>query len=132
MESRTLPRVFIADASAAVIERLAATLGGVAQVMGCATNAHDAIDGIRNGNPQITVLDIAIDGVELLRQIKKHKPPVAVIILTHSIEEATRQACLRLGAEYFLDKIRDYDKVREIVSTFGMEGIRSATAPPNR
>jgi DNA-binding NarL/FixJ family response regulator len=119
MENHTLPRVFIADPSAAVTERLAASLDGVAAVIGHATNARDALDGIRNGNPRITVLDIAIDGVELLRQIKNHQPPVIVVVLTHSAEETTRTVCLRHGADYFLDKIHEFDKVREIVIAAG-------------
>lgn len=119
MENRTLPRVYIADPSAAVTERLAASLDGVAQVAGRATNARDALDGIRNSNPHIVVLDIAIDGVALLRQIKSHQPSAIVVVLTHSAEETSRKICLRHGADYFLDKIHEFDKVREIVITAG-------------
>ena len=119
MENRTLPRVLIADPSTAVTERLAASLDGVAQVIGHATNARDVLDGIRNGNPRITVLDIAIGGVELLRQVKRHQPQAIVVILTHSAEETSRQVCLRHGADYFLDKIHEFDKVREIVINAG-------------
>ena len=127
MEDSAVPRVFIADPSAAVIERLVASIDDVAHVVGRATNAHDAIDGIRSGRPHLAVLDIAIaHGVDLLRQIKLHQPPVATVILTHSAEEATRQVCARLGAEYFLDKIHEFDKVREIVISIGSGWSRAA------
>ncbi|MEQ1772532.1 MAG: response regulator [Burkholderiales bacterium] len=119
MTSSILPRVFIADPSAAVMERLAAAIDDVAEIVGRATNARDALDGIRNGNPRITVLDIVLNGVELLRQIKNHQPPVIVIVLTHSAEDATRRLCLRHGADYFLDKIHEFGKVREIVISVG-------------
>lgn len=120
MDSRTLPRIFIADQSTAVIERLVASISDAAHVIGHATNAHDAIIGIRNGNPQLAVIDIGIaNGMDLLKKIKNHQPPVIVAILTHSAEDATRQICLRLGAEYFLDKVHEFDKVREIVLTVG-------------
>ncbi len=120
MENPIRPRVFIADPSAVVIERLVASIDDVAEVIGRATNARDALDGIRKGNPRFAVIDIAIaNGVELLRLVKNHQPPVAAIILTHSAEETTRRLCLRLGAEYFLDKIHEFGKVREIVISIG-------------
>jgi DNA-binding NarL/FixJ family response regulator len=115
---RTLPRVLISDPSVAVIERLAASIDDVANIIGHAANAHDAINGIRHGNPHLVVFDVAIaNGFDLLRQIKSHQPPVIAVVLTHSAEETTRRVCLRLGAEYFLDKIYEFDKVREIVSS---------------
>ena len=116
MKNHTLPHVFIADPSAAVMERLAASFAGVARVIGRATNAHDAIRGILNGNPHLAVIDIALNnGIDLLKKIKNHQPPVTVVVLTHSADETTRRVCLRMGAEYFLDKLRDFNKVREIL-----------------
>jgi DNA-binding NarL/FixJ family response regulator len=115
-----MPRVLIADQSAAVIDRLAAMIDDVAQVVGRATNARDALSSVRNANPHLTVFDVALaNGIDLLRQIKRHQPPVIAIILTHSVEDATRRVCLHLGAEYFLDKLQDFDKVREIVIAVG-------------
>lgn len=118
-----VPRVLIADSSAAIIERLAASIGDVAQVIGRATTAQDAMQAVRDGNPHLTVFDIGVaSGVDLLRYIKRHQPPVIAVVLTHSAEETTRQYCLRLGAEYFLDKLREFDKVRDIVIAFGASG----------
>lgn len=120
MDGRALPSVFIADPSAAIIERLAASISDVAHVIGHATNAHDAIIGVRHTNPHVAVLDIGIpNGIDLLKKIKNHQPPVIVAILTHSAEDDTRRICLRLGAEYFFDKIHAFDQVREIVITVG-------------
>ena len=130
LEPRAVPRVLIADQSAAVIERLAASIDDVAHVIGRATNAHDAMNGIRNGNPHLTVFDVAIaNGIDLLRQIKLHRPPVIIVVLTHSVEETTRRYCLRLGAEYFLDKIHEFDKVRQIVIAVGSGWGRGGLDP---
>lgn len=132
---RQVPRVLIADQSAAVIDRLAASINDVAQVVGRATNAHDAIHVIRSADPHLTVFDIAVaNGVDLLRYIKAHQPPVIAVVLTHSAEETTRQYCLRLGAEYFLDKIREFHKVREIVVALGTAwgGVRYAVPDGRR
>lgn len=119
-DSPVPPRVFIIDPSAAVIQRLAALLDGTAHVVGYATTAYDAISGVRRTNPHLAVLDIGItNGIDLLKKIRNHQPPVVVAILTHSIEEVTRHVCRRLGAEYFLDKISEFDKVREIIIANG-------------
>jgi DNA-binding NarL/FixJ family response regulator len=134
MTKEAMPRVLIADGSALVIERLVASIADVAHVVGHATNAPDAITLIRDGNPHLTVFDVAIaNGVDLLRQIKTHQPPVIAVILTHSTEETTRHYCQRLGAEYFLDKIREFDKVREIVIALGSRWERGPfdTTPPH-
>lgn len=37
-----------------------------------------------------------------------------------------------MGAEYFLDKIRDFNKVRKIVISFSWALVRNAIAPPER
>ena len=122
---RAVPRVLIADQSPEVIERLAASIDDVAQVVARATNARDAIHFVRTANPHLMVFDVAIpNGTDLLKYIKSDQPQVITVILTHSVEETTRQYCLRLGAEYFLDKIREFDKVREIVIAIG-SGIGS-------
>jgi DNA-binding NarL/FixJ family response regulator len=116
MDSRLLPRVFIVDHSPAVVARLAASIHDIAEVIGSATNARDAMSGIRKGNPQFAVLDIAVDnGVDLLHQIKRHRPAATTIILTHSADKTTRGFCLRMGADYFLDKIAEFGKLREII-----------------
>ncbi len=116
MELPALPRILIADASANIVERLAASIDDVAQVVGRATSARDALILVRSTHPQLAVFDIALaKGLELLREIKSHQPRVIIAVLTHSAEDETRRLCLRLGADYFLDKNSEFNKVREIV-----------------
>lgn len=125
------PRVFIADHSPAVIERVCASIDDVALVLGYATNARDTIAGVRRLHPQLTLLDIAVDnGFDLLRQIKRHLPPVIVAVLTLSADDTTRRYCLRCGADYFLDKLREFEKVREIVIAIGSGHQVLAVIPP--
>jgi DNA-binding NarL/FixJ family response regulator len=124
-----IPRVLIADQSTSVIERLIASINDVAQVVGHATTAPDAIRGMRDANPHLMVFDVAIaHGIDLLRQVKSHRPPVITIILTHSAEDTTRDYCLRLGAEHFLDKLRDFHRVRELVIAVGNDWRRAAAS----
>lgn len=116
MQRSELPRVLLADPSANIVERLATSIVDVAQVVGRAINARDALAAVRNAHPHLAVLDIAIaNGVELLRQIKNQRPNVIVVVLTHCVEDETRRLCQRLGAEFFLDKNDEFDQVRKIV-----------------
>lgn len=124
---RILPRLFFVDASVAVVERLVSAIGDVAQLTGYATNADDAMTGINHSNPHLVVIDIAIaNGIDLLGHIKNHQPPVIVVVLTHSVEDAMRRVCLRMGAGYFLDKHYAFDKVRGIVIAVGGGLARTA------
>lgn len=120
MTTHALPRVFIADPSPVIIDRLIGTIIDVAHVVGHATDARAALAGVREHNPQLAVLDIGLHhGLDLLRQINQHRPPVMVAVLTHNADDTTRRYCLRLGAAYFLDKLNEFEKVREIVIANG-------------
>jgi DNA-binding NarL/FixJ family response regulator len=120
MKDASLPRIFIVDPSVAVTQRLTAAIADVAHVMGRAGNAQDAFDGICRCQPHLVVFDIVIvNGIRLLRQIKALDPPPIVAVLTHSVEQATRDRCLNLGAEHFLDKLREFEDIRKIVFSLG-------------
>lgn len=129
MNAIGMPRVFIIDPSAAVTQRLTAAIADVAQVAGHAANAQDAFDGICRSQPQLVVIDIIIvNGFQLLRQIKALEPPPVVAVLTHSVEQASRERCLNLGAEHFLDKLRDFAHLRDIVVSLGDSTAANATS----
>ena len=58
------------------------------------SNGEDAIKTVRHENPQVVILDQkmpGMDGIQTLKEIKKVRPEVQVIMLTGhgSIESAT-------------------------------------------
>lgn len=58
------------------------------------------------------VLDLkmpGIDGIEVLRRLKKEHPGIEVIILTGHGSEADREMCMQLGAFAYLKKPVDID-----------------------
>ena len=58
------------------------------------------------------ILDLrmpGIDGIEVLRQVKKSKPGIEVIILTGHGSDADRKLCMELGAFAYLQKPVDID-----------------------
>ena len=67
-----------------------------------------------------------VEGIEVLRTIKREAPPTVVVMLTNHTHAQYREKCMNLGADYFLDKTRDLDKLTEIfqdlVSSSGLKG----------
>ena len=77
--------------------------------------AHDgesALKLIADDAPEVLVLDLkmpGLDGIEVLRRVKKTRPDVEVIILTGHGSETDRQTCIQLGAFAYMHKPVDID-----------------------
>jgi DNA-binding NarL/FixJ family response regulator len=111
--------VFIVDDSKIVVEKLTAMLSGIDGVkcVGHAKNALDAVRCISEMKPDVVILDIRLNGggngMDVLERIKKENPPPVVIMLTNYPYPQYRQKCQALGADYFLDKVTEIEKVYE-------------------
>lgn len=111
--------VFIVDDSKALRERLVNLLREIDGVgfIGEAGNAADAIAGIQKIEPSVVILDIQMaggNGIEVLKTVRQGRRPPVVIMLTNHPYRQYREKCLELGAEYFLDKTREVDRLTEI------------------
>lgn len=77
-------------------------------------SGDDALEKIKQYNYDVVILDVAmpgIDGIDVLREIKKMKPLTEVIMLTgHSTVEAAIEG-MRLGAFDFLMKPCDTEEL---------------------
>ena len=117
-------KVFVVDDSAIVRERLITLLSEVPNVTitGEAEKARDAIFGIQKARPDIVVLDISMpggSGIQVLETVKKERPCPMVIMLTNFDHPQYRQRCMQLGADHFLDKSSNFERVIDIVREFG-------------
>jgi len=68
-------------------------------------------------NPDIVILDLMIprmNGLDVLRSIRSKGNKAIVIILTNYDQSYFRDRCAELGANYFLDKSADFEKVYQI------------------
>ena len=113
-------RLFIADDSPLVLERVKKVLGTAdsIQVVGEARNVPDALHGIRQELPDVVILDIHMpggSGLDVLREIKTLKPSPIVIMLTSFGEPSYQKKCLQLGAEFFLEKGTQFDELGEVI-----------------
>ncbi len=114
-------KVLIADDSEAVRERLAemiSDLPGV-EISGQANNGQEAIRLIEEIKPDAVVLDIRMpkgsgfDVLEYIRNGAQSKP--LVIVLTNYSYPHYRKKCLEKGADYFIDKSVDFEKIIDVL-----------------
>jgi two-component system, OmpR family, response regulator CpxR len=72
-----------------------------------AYDGESALNLISEDEPEVMILDLkmpGINGIEVLRRVKKSNPDIEVIILTGHGTEADRALCMNLGAFAFLEK----------------------------
>jgi DNA-binding NarL/FixJ family response regulator len=116
-------RVFIADDSALVRERLQARLAEIAgvELVGQSGNAGEAITAIQQLRPDVVILDIRLpggNGIRALQAVKQGEAPPVVIILTAFAYPQHRARYLAAGADYFFDKAAEFDQVFTVLKTF--------------
>ena len=80
-----------------------------------ALNGEEALRMVEDNPPQLILLDLkmpGMDGMEVLRRVKKSHPEIQVVVLTGHGSESDEQIVRRLGAIDYLQKPVD---IRELV-----------------
>ena len=115
-------KVFVVEDSAAVRERLVELIRDVkdVEVVGEAATYDTAVAGIINTRPDVAVLDIRLanetgSGIDALIEVRKTLPGIRAIILSNYSTPQHLKASADAGAEYFLDKSSDFERVAEIL-----------------
>jgi len=115
-------KVFVVEDSAAVRERLVEMIRDVKdiEVVGEAATYDTAVAGIINTRPDVAVLDIKLanesgSGIDALVEVRKTLPGIRAIILSNYSTPQHLKASADAGAEYFLDKSSDFERVAEIL-----------------
>jgi DNA-binding NarL/FixJ family response regulator len=113
-------RVFIADDSKVFVERLADLLGEVpgVELVGRADDVPGAIHSILKSNPDAIILDLQMpggSGLEVLRSIRQSHSSLLVLVCTNYPYPQYREECLVAGANYFLDKSAEFEKIPDIL-----------------
>ncbi|MEF2230599.1 MAG: response regulator [Pseudodesulfovibrio sp.] len=79
-------------------------------------DGESALNLVDEDEPDVMVLDLkmpGIDGIEVLRRVKKEHPGIEVIILTGHGSDKDREVCMALGAFAYLHKPVDIDVLSE-------------------
>ncbi|MHC4672920.1 MAG: response regulator [Planctomycetota bacterium] len=105
-------KVLLVDDEEEFVETLADRLKMRDLEADTAHNGEEALSVIKKEEPDVIVLDLkmpGLDGIEVLRRVKKAYPNVEVIILTGHGSEKDEQAARNLGAFDYIKKPADLD-----------------------
>jgi DNA-binding NarL/FixJ family response regulator len=96
-------------------------------VVGQAENAPGSLAAIRQTRPDVVILDIRMpggNGIEVLREVKKLDPAPKVIMFTNYAHAQYRKKCEEAGADFFLDKSTEFDKLPQALEQV-RQGLRA-------
>ena len=115
-----MKKVYVVDDSDFVRERLIEMLSELEEVeiVGETGDPREAVTVIRQMAPDAVILDIRLpgrSGVEVLRDLKKEEPSPVVIILTNYPYPQYQKECTEAGADYFLNKSTEFDKIAKVL-----------------
>ncbi len=113
-------KLLIIDDSDLIRERLISKLNIYKhiKVIELTGGIHNIMDEIRAYDPDAVILDIHLagkNGIKILKNIKEQKRSTRVIMLTTNYDPKNREVCMKYGAEDFLDKAKDFEKIPEIL-----------------
>ncbi|MBC3870388.1 response regulator [Undibacterium oligocarboniphilum] len=90
-------------------------------VVGVSGDVDSAYNGVINSETDAIILDLQLgtgNGLQLLKEIKQHKPEIKIVILTNHSTEDNRLHALRAGADDFLDKSTDFEQIQNILHSW--------------
>lgn len=82
-----------------------------------ATSGTKALEQMKKEKPNIVILDIRmpdINGIDVLKEIKKTYPKTRVIMLTGIEDDVTKNMAMELGASGYLTKPYSYSELIEM------------------
>ena len=113
-------KVFLVEDSAEIRRRLIEMIdeiGGV-EVVGEAETYDQAVAGIIQHQPDVAIFDIKLaegNGIDALVEVKRHLPALRGIVVSNYATPQHIKASTDAGAEYFLDKTADFERIVEIL-----------------
>ncbi len=114
-------KIVIADDSSLWRDRVKSILIDINNVfvVGDAENGADALQLIREEEPDLAIIDIRMpemNGIELLKEIRELKMKVKICILTSYPYPIYKKRCFEAGADYFLSKTEDFETLNTIIT----------------
>lgn len=103
-------RILIADDEEAILFSYKRLLRGARVEVDTCANPETAIALIKANNYSAVITDFRLspsedqEGLEILRQVRKHRPETPVILMTSYGNDEVKEKALALGAADYLDK----------------------------
>jgi len=120
MKSNSLHILLIDDVTI-ILQKMRMFLSIVPQVrqVDTASSAQEAFTFLQSSDPELVVLDVNMpgtNGIEILKHIRNSKGPQPVVVmLTNETGNQFKETCLQSGADYYLDKSRDFLQIPNII-----------------
>ena len=113
-------KVLIVDDSNIVVERLSVIIAEMSCVGPVLTSNtfNQAVDIINVELPDAILVDIQLpgkNGIELLAYIKSSYPQIKTIVVTNKASDYYKDLCEQMGADSFIDKSTEFEKIPEII-----------------
>lgn len=114
-------KVLLADDSELILERLKEMLSSykMIDIVGSLKNGTDTLDALRTLKPDLAIVDIkmpGLSGLEVLQKIRKEDTTIKIIILTFYSSDYYRHIALKSGADYFFNKVDEFQEVALVVA----------------
>lgn len=131
MPVANMMRLLIADDSDLIVQRLVTMLAGVdgLEIVGRAGTVPEASRAVRALKPDVMILDLGMpggNGIDVLEGMKRDRLTPIVIVLTNYHYPQYRARCLKSGAQFFLDKSTEFERVGAVLDGV----IRQASRKP--
>ena len=119
-----LLRVLVADSGCSTNDSLTALLSDFEglSVFGCTQEPEKVIALISSVHPEVVILDLPAEnstGLKVLKRIKRLRRAPVVIVLAHYDLAALRESALATGADYYLNKATECDRLQELLRGLG-------------
>ncbi len=128
------PKILLVDDEKEFVHTLSERLRTRDLESAIAYDGEQALDMLKEDVPDVMVLDLmmpGIDGIEVLRRIKRDHPRVEVIILTGHGSKREEELADELGAFAYLNKPVDVDRLAQVMKAAYKKANRSAADSSN-
>ncbi|MDZ7832390.1 MAG: response regulator transcription factor [Desulfobacterales bacterium] len=124
-------KILIADDSGIIRDRVKAAIHGISatdQIYEAST-IEDTLNRLDAVSPDVVILDLRMpdgSGTDVLKTIKAYPDPPVVIVFTSYPYPQYRRKCMDLGADYFFDKSKDFEKLSALIEWIHVDAGPSA------
>lgn len=120
-------KVLIADDSELMRERIRESISifESIEILSESDRGHKTLEELLRHNPDLAIIDIRMpdmSGLEVIKQYRKTNKISKIIILTNYAYDQYRDKAIENGADYFLSKSEDFDKITLIVASIIRDG----------